>query len=153
MQEPACWLAAANQALTKKPDAHALAALDAEVIACQRHAIRIAPPLHRDAFWPFGMRNDIAHASPGELHRWPVGHLGHRLHRLRPREQADWAGGSERVLLIVRLSARKRGPNPYPTLPRKWGREREGAACAGMSGETAATSCPHRHHGELWNVC
>ena len=95
-----------------KPHAHAFAALDAEIVAHQRVAGRVAPPLHGDAFRAFDAHHDVAHAPPGELRRRSVRHFGDRLDRLRPREQADRAGGGGCV--VIRSAVR-------PLVPAKAG--------------------------------
>src|SRR5436305_599950 len=124
MQEPAHRLAAAHQALAIKPHAHALAALDAEIVAGQRAIVGIAPPLHRDALGAFHMRDLMQHMTPPKPHRRSVGNFGNSIHRLGAGEQANGAGGGEGVLLELHSSPRKRGPSSWPWLP----------AYAGMSG-------------------
>ena len=51
------------EAFAVEPDAHALAALDAEIIARERAALLVAPPFHGDALGPFGMRHDMQHVA------------------------------------------------------------------------------------------
>src|SRR6266700_3499451 len=101
MHEPARGLARNEPAFAKDPYAHALAALDSEIVARERAAVLVMPPLHRDAFGPLDMYDFVQHAAPAKTHWRTVGHFGHGLDHLRPGEQADRAGGGEGVRLRV----------------------------------------------------
>ena len=61
------------KAFAVEPDPRALAALDAEIIARQRVALVVAPPFHGDALGPFGMRDLMRHAPPGNCTGGPSG--------------------------------------------------------------------------------
>src|ERR1700736_3215981 len=101
MYEPARGLTRNDQALAIDPDAHALAALDAEIVARERAAGLVTPPFHRNAFGPFDMRDCVTHAPPGKLHRRAVGDFGEGFDGFGTREETDRAGGREGVQLCV----------------------------------------------------
>ena len=128
-----------EQAFAVEPDPHALAAFDPEIIARQRVALLVAPPFHGDALGAFGMRDHVAHAPPGELHRRAVRHRGDRFDRLRPLEQADRAGGGEGVLLGRCLSEEGTTLSLPPPL---WGRGGEGGGARGAADASRSTPTP-----------
>src|SRR5580693_5488974 len=112
MQEPARLRGfAAVQAFAVEPGAQAVAAFDAEVIARQRLAGFVAPPLHGDALGALGEGDLVQHAAPAEPRRRPVRDFGDRLHRLRTLEQADRTGRAEAVLGLLRSA-----PSPCFTI-------------------------------------
>src|SRR5918994_2525036 len=99
VQEPARVLhLAAKQTFAVEPDARAGAALDAEIIACERAAGFVAPPLHGDALGPFHLCDFVQNLPPAEPHRRALRHFGHFLDQFRPRKQPDGSRGSEGVL-------------------------------------------------------
>ena len=116
MQEPACRLARAHQALAIKPHAHARAALDAEIVTGERAVLFVAPPFHRDALGAFGMRHLMQHMAPAKPHRRTVRHFGDGVHRFRAGEKADGAGGDVAVLMQILSFSRKRGPSSWPRI-------------------------------------
>ena len=131
----------------EQPDPHALAAFDAEIVARQRAAGLVAPPFHRDALGAFGADDDVAHAAPGELRRRSVGEFGRRVDRLRPREQADRAGGGGGVVLSCDSSRRQSDPHPdrlgATTVDPRRGRvrSRDAAATAVTANSGICVSC------------
>src|SRR5258708_20775126 len=93
---------AAVEAFAVEPGAQAIAAFDAEVIARQRLACFVAPPLHGDALGAFRDGDLVQHAAPAEPRRRPVRDLGDRLDRLRALEQADRPRRADAVLSVIR---------------------------------------------------
>src|SRR5262245_31545953 len=69
------------QSFAVEPEARALAALDAEVVAGERRAGGVVPPFHGDALRPFGRRDLVQHVAPAEAHGRTVRHFGHGLDR------------------------------------------------------------------------
>src|SRR5512143_2425673 len=73
----------------EQPEAQAALVLYAEVIPCGPSVL--APPGAFDTFGAFGSDYLVQRAPPSEAQRRPIRYFRHRLDRLRPRQQPQWA--------------------------------------------------------------